>query len=218
VRNRSLLAATVGALFALSIVGPRLAAGDGLPADKAVASGRHVQVIAPGTNMELLHSTLKTSAPTDLVLQVTLECTILTQLITGGTHEESAMSKGDILVWAEFDDVIVPIQDTSAPADHTAGTGTDADKVTFCNRTYQRSVTDSENPSDGTDTISDYIETKSAHSFNWMLLNAGSGTHTIRVLANLTVESTPDSLAKAYVGNRTLIVEPARLANDAVIS
>lgn len=195
-------------------------------ANKAAASGRQVVVAAPGANVELLSVVMKTSKPEDLILQVTLECTIFTQLDTGGSTApgatSSAYSHGSVQVWVTVDGNIVPISDSSMPPQNPADqtVGTDADKVTFCDREYQRTVTDGENPLDGLDRTQDYIRTKSSHAFNWIRLNTGSGTHTIRVLANLTAVAMGqmDTTAQALVGNRTLIVEPTKTAVNAVVS
>ena len=64
-----------------------------------------------------------------------------------------------------------------------------------------------------------------------MRLNAGSGDHTIVVKADLATsdqcEGAPDfpdtatfggECANGYVGNRTLVVEPTKLANNAQIN
>jgi hypothetical protein len=45
----------------------------------------------------------------------------------------------------------------------------------------------------------------------------GSGTHTIVVKATLTEATNGDATAEAVIGNRSLIVEPETLANDATI-
>lgn len=213
-------AGAVAALLLMSQIGTS-AVAEHQPANKAVASGNKVQVFAPGESIELMRATLKTSNPTDLLLEVNLECTILTALTTGGENSALSQASGDIRVWLEFgngdDVIIVPINDVSAKASEDRVGGDDSDKVTFCNRTYQREVTDTENDDDGTDTIDDYIETKSAHSFSWVLLNAGSGVHDVVVRADLTTATIGDATATAMVGNRTLIVEPTKMANDAAV-
>lgn len=218
-----LLYAAVGGLLAAAIAGPNIAIGAGTPANKAVASGSKVIAMGPGTDVELLRATIKTSAPKDLALHVTLECSILTELITGGENSQSSTATGDVRVWIEFDNKIIPINQVSQPArdPDSRPVGDDTDKVTFCNRTYHREVTDTEdqgdNDPDGTDTTHDYIDTKSANAFNWMLLNAGSGTHSIVVKADLKTETAGDAVAEAYVGNRMLIVDPVKMANNASV-
>jgi hypothetical protein len=101
----------------------------------------------------------------------------------------------------------------------------------FCDRTYHRTVTDQESPADGIDQESDYIRTKAANAFNWLRFNAGSGVHEVVVKADLETsdpscaanELAPNApgpnatCAQAYVGNRTLIVEPTKTANNAVM-
>ena len=227
-------------LFAAPMIAEAVGPSQAQPANKASASGRKLVVFGPGEGVELLKTTMKTSKTQDLVLQVSLECSILTQLLTN-EQQKSSLSQAKVLVWVEIDGAIVPIEDSSG------GTvaGNDSDKVTFCDRTYQRTVSNSQQPGATSTTTTpvdqeaDYIRTKSANAFNWLRLNAGSGTHDIVVRATLsntnpscgyttqTGEPSPTapmlgtsnaSCAQAYVGNRTLIVEPTRTANNAVIN
>jgi hypothetical protein len=220
--KKSLLAGFAGALLALALVGQHVAIGAGTPANKAVASGSKVVAFAPGLDVPLMSASMKTSAPTDLLLEVNLECSILTHLITGGEglSTDSATATGDIRIWVEFDGKKVPINSIGSGAG-AEQIGDDTDKVTFCNRTYSRTVTDTEdqgdNDPDGLDEEDDYISTKGAHSFRWVRLNTGSGMHTIVVKADLSTETAGDAVAEAYVGNRTLIVEPTKMANNAVV-
>ena len=215
--KRTLIASAVAVVATLLITGPYSAFGTHTPANKAVASGSKIEEIAPGTNKVLMQATLRTSKPQDLLIGVNLECTILTSLITGGENAESSTARGEVRVWTELDGNIVPINTISSGRNEAPAPGDETDKITFCDRTYSRSVTDTENDDDGTDTESDFIRTKSAHSFQWVRLNAGSGVHTIVVKADLTVNTAGDAVAEAIVGNRTLIVEPERFANDASV-
>ena len=199
------------------------------PANKAAASGRTRVEIAPQTLRELLRTIVRTSKPEDLILQVSLECSILTSLVTDN-DTPLATSLGRVRVWVEIDGRVVPIADTSAPPQNTNFTGDKArDSVVFCDRTYRRTVTDLEGDLRRLiDRESDYIRTKSANAFNWLRLNLGSGLHTIVVKGDLTVgdetrvcpstESATTTCSQAYVGNRTLIVEPTRTAVNAVIN
>ena len=70
---------------------------------------------------------------------------------------------------------------------------------------------------DGDDTIQLYLKTRAAHAFDWVRLNLGSGIHVIEVKAQLTAQATGMGTAKALVGKRTLVAQPAKLANDASI-
>jgi hypothetical protein len=191
------------------------------PADKVVASGSKLAVLGPGDSVPILQATLKTSSPTDLILGVAMECSIFTRLVTGPSDQggtDTATASGHVRAWVEIDGKIVPINSVSSSTiGATPTAGNDSDKVTFCNRTYSRTVTDAENPLDGQDIEDDFIDTKSANSFNWLRLNMGSGAHTIVVKATLTESAQGDATAEAVIGNRSLIVEPEKLANDASI-
>ncbi|MDQ1685412.1 MAG: hypothetical protein QOC82_2149 [Frankiaceae bacterium] len=196
--------------------------GGGTPANKAVAAGSHLAVISANQTQTLLTATFKTSKPEDLLLSVSAECSILTQLVTNNDNP-SADAQAGVHMWLTLDGKVIPVQDASTPPqDPNASAAGDPakDGVTFCDREYQRTVTDNESPADGIDTISDYIRTKSAHAFSWVRLNAGSGDHTVALVAtfNNSTSGDPGNVAQAIIGNRTLIIEPTKLANNAVIS
>jgi hypothetical protein len=218
VKRRKLSTALLGALVGVILASTQGVFATHTPADKVVASGSTIAEFAPGTDVPILSATLRTSKPTDLILNVNMECSILTALTTGPGSSDSAAATGDIRAWVEIDGNTVPINSVSSPPQNPPRPGDPrVDGVTFCNRTYSRTVTDSENPLDGTDTEDDYIDTKSANSFTWLRLNMGAGIHTIVVKANLFAGTVNDASARAYIGNRSLIVEPSKLANDATI-
>lgn len=173
------------------------------PANKVSASGSTMEVFDPGT-VTLLTEKVKTSNPTDLILGATLECSITTDVTTVGSDDQKAV--GLIRVWVEIDNVPVPV----SADDKGAG------KVVFCNRTYQR-VTQL-GSDDNSDSIRTFIETRDANGFNWMALNVGSATHTITLKAELTTTATANASAKAVVGNRTLIIEPVKSANNEAVT
>jgi hypothetical protein len=211
-------AALVGA--AAVAVPTTMAAGGGTPANKAVAAGSRLQVIGANQTQTLLSATFKTSKTTDLLITASLECTILTALTTNNANPTAAARSG-VRAWLTLDGKVVPITDTSAPPQDPAdnGNGSSAlDGVNFCDREYARTVTDAEDPADGIDETSDYIRTKSAHSFSWVRLNAGSGMHTLQLVGQFNDSQTSTGDAQAFVGNRTLVIEPTKLANDAVIA
>ncbi len=210
------------------------------PADKAVAAGSTMQDLAPSaTGTQIMQATFKTSKPEDLLMSVSLECSIMTDVFVPGADPMTGTSTGEaagaIKVWLTIDSdtTIVPITDTSAPPQDPSQqrTGGEADKVTFCDRDHRVTVTDTETTKDGTDALDEYQFTKSANDFNWVRLNAGSGTHTVKVWAEFipadpndtqnvpgSTANTNGSTAQGFVGNRTLIIEPTKLANNAVIS
>jgi hypothetical protein len=224
--RRALIAGTAVAAIGTAVPVTLAATGtsSAQPADKAVAAASKTAVFAPDTNKTLLSATFKTSNPEDLLISMSAECSILTNtVITGGpnTATDSASAGGRIRVWLELDGKVVALQSTSTPPqDPSAQPAGDAsDKVTFCDQVHQRSVTDNESDQDGTDGSTDYLQTKSSAAFNWVRLNAGSGTHTLVVKADLLLDTPTGtgSYAQAVVGNRTLVIEPTKLANNAVI-
>lgn len=220
VRGGATAAAGVLLFAGVSTLVPTGATATHQPADKVVAAGSKLEVIGPNAETTILTSTLRTSKPTDLILAVSMECSIFTRLVTGPSGDggtDSATAAGHIRVWVEIDGQIVPINSMSEPPQLTPPGGSEDDKVTFCNRTYSRTVTDAEDPLDGQDIEDDYIATKNANAFNWLRLNLGSGVHTIVVKATLLQQTAGDATAEAVIGNRSLIVEPAKLANDATI-
>jgi len=154
---------------------------------------------------------MSTSKPTDLTLQVSLECSILTTVTNVGTS--TATASGQVRVWTEVDGQIVPIESTSEPPQSTPEGGTDADKVVFCDRTHTVEFM----PTTETETLKQFQETKNADGFNWLRFNVGAGEHTIAVRADLKSQAV-NGTAEAIVGNRTLIVDPSHMANNAVIS
>ena len=175
------------------------------PANKVSAAGSTAVVSAPGEDVVLLSEKVKTSKPSDLILSVTLECVITTELTTVGNDSQSA--EGRVRVWVEIDDKPVPVS-----ADDPAA---DSGRVTFCDRLEERATTlfDDEDA-----TIRTLVRTGHAEGFNWMALDVGSATHTIEVHAQLVTSATESASALAAVGKRTLIVEPTKSANDEAVT
>lgn len=200
------------------------------PADKAYASGANTEPIEAGTGEIILTAKMRTSKPTDLMFHVTLECAILTKLLTtnpttGTSAANTASTAANIQVWIEqVGRGIVPIKSSSEPPQNgsTPNSGDDTDKVTFCHREEGRQVTNSEAGANEIDTEQTYQDTKTANAFNWVLLNAGSGVYTYNVKASITEAGgntcTKDFAAQtcsnAFIGNRTLLIVPTKMAND----
>ncbi|HEX9774531.1 MAG TPA: hypothetical protein VGB83_03000 [Actinomycetota bacterium] len=187
------------------------------PADKPFAAASKVIRSGPTEGVELLRATVKNAKPTDLILQVSLECALVTDTILLGSTtpgaQDSTRATATVRAWITIDDVVVPII-----SEGSGEPGDDTDKVTFCNRVFERTVQDTEDPEDGYDGSRDYIATKSANSFNWVRLNMGSGLHTISLWAEVEADATGASAADAYIGNRSLVGIPGKFANDATIT
>ncbi|MGH9998741.1 MAG: hypothetical protein ACRD90_02635, partial [Nitrosopumilaceae archaeon] len=123
-------------------------------------------------------------------------------------------------IWLEVDGQVVPI-----------GAGDDG-KVTMCDRTYNISTNildqiqklcSAVGALDGGTTtckesyFNSFIDTKDAHGWNWVVLNLGSGEHTVEVYSEFVDEEDVigEGTASVTVGKRSLIILPQNLSNDA---
>lgn len=203
-RNTKTLLA-VGALLALALplvsgsLGDATMASDtsSNAANKTSAAGSTVEILSTVAPTSVLSTTIKTSAPQDLIFSVTLECALWTTVQTVGNDLSEAQAKVTIQVL--FDGHPVPV----------SGAGDDG-VVVFCDRLHRQETTgfDDENA-----TIKNYLATREANGFNWILPDVGSGVHTVDVQATFLTRTVGDgALAQAGVGHRTLIVEPTHLA------
>ncbi len=188
-----------GVLVGLVAAGALPAAAEHEPANKVSASGSTIEVAGPQEEIVLLSETVKTSKPTDLILSVSLECSIVTNVTTVGN--DTSYANGHLEVWIEIDGQPVLVSADDEDGGH----------VVFCNRSYQRSTSmfDDEDA-----TIETFFDTRTANAFNWMALDVGSATHTIEVKGRLAQEASDNAEAEVVVGDRTLIVEPTKSAND----
>ncbi|HWH28590.1 MAG TPA: hypothetical protein VNU26_06440, partial [Mycobacteriales bacterium] len=89
------------------------------PADKPFAAASKTLRSGPTPRIELLSATVKNSKPTDMVLQVSLECGLITDTILLGSStpgaQDSTRATGTVRAWIEVDGKIVPIISSSAP-------------------------------------------------------------------------------------------------------
>ncbi|MHB8585092.1 MAG: hypothetical protein ACYDDF_04565 [Thermoplasmatota archaeon] len=175
------------------------------PADKMAVAGSALAIAGPGSQIAILTGQMKTSAPEDAVISVSLECSILTNLTTVGNDNQHAF--GQIEVWVELDGTPVPVSHDD--------TGPDAGHVVFCDRAAAQSTSGFNFDSNAT--INSFQSTRTADSFNWITLNMGAGNHTFVVKATLTQTATNRATAFAAIGKRTLVVDPTKLAVNAEI-
>lgn len=216
--SRRLPAAVLAALLALAAVALFLSASGGgstatathTPADKVVASGSTVEVGEPGQELTLLSGTLRSSAPSDLLISVTAECAIATDLTTEGN--DTAEATGVAEVWVEVDGTAIGVNNVGTST--TTAEPQDDGKAVFCQRAYRRETSMFD---DQDATIKTFLRTREASGFNWVALNVGKGIHTVEVLAELTETTVNEATADVAIGDRTVIVEPAKLANDASV-
>ena len=238
--RHAVLAVAVTALVGVAL-NPIGAIATHEPADKMAAAGSDLKQVDDAT--PILSETMRVSSTSDLILQTTVECSILTRLVTGEgatAQNDSAFAFGSVKLWIEVDGKRVPVGQGDAIAPDADDPGTDENdegEATFCNRAYDRTVDDSEN-GDGVDTEDDYIRTRTANAFNWVAFDAGKAYDvgndnivTVRLMADF--DERPSSCgadgqadgtelsglaanadcADAFVGSRTLIVEPTHASN-----
>lgn len=181
------------------------------PADKTAvsASESEEEFIEDGASATLLTETLRVSNPTDLILGVTAECSILSEIATQGN--DMARTEGQLTLHVTVDGEHVPVSD----ADEDDG------RVVFCNRVYERETTlfDDEDAR-----IEDFLATRQANAFNWVALDAGEldsdgdGLLDVVVTAEYEEDNTSgengDADSEGVVGNRTLVIEPTKAKND----
>jgi hypothetical protein len=184
--------------------------GGNLPADKVTVAASKIDEFSPNADITLLSAQMRTSNPADLTFSVSLECSIITSVTTMGNDSQSAF--GEVKVWVEIDGRNVGV----LPA--TQGQSDDG-KVVFCNRTYSSTTngfSEAGNSGNQDPTITTFENTKAANAFNWVALNVGNGIHTISIHATLSqqvTDSTKD-MAKAVVGNRTVVVDTTETAQN----
>lgn len=188
------------------------------PADKGAVAGSENEIVVfdgddPIEDRTIFSEFIRTSSPADLLISVAAECAISTEIITVGNDASEASGEVRLTVLLDGDPI---------PVDGVVSGGTeDEGIVVFCNRVYGRetSMFDDEDA-----TIRSYIRTKASHSFNWITLNVGSGIHVLEVLASLEATTQGDGTedldpsAMAAIGNRTLIIESVKFANDEEIT
>jgi hypothetical protein len=203
-------------------------------ADKASAAASDLDTIGDASEV-VLEQNMKVSSTSDLILQTTAECSILTSLMTEGgpdAETESDGAFGQVEMWITIDEERVPVSTDDG------GDG----EVVFCNRAYQRTVTDNEDPLDGLDSEDDFIRTRSANGFNWMAFDvgkeydkpgipAGDENNNVKLELHARYTKQPQecptreaddaigepytlTCADAFVGSRTLIVEAVHAINN----
>lgn len=207
--RRSLAAVAAGLIAIVGILSyAEQALAEGGPANKVAAVGTQTEHFDDAT--PVLEEQLKVSSPADLILSLTAECSIITELTTGGESPDSSSAEGQVEMWITIDGTPVPVSSTEG----------DDGGVVFCNRAYGRSVEDTEGDGD-VDSEDDYIRTRTATAFNWLALDTGfaydsleNGQNILDVVvwADYTASTEGEAVADAWVGARSLIIEPTNAA------
>lgn len=190
------------------------------PADKVVASANVDDIVfaAEGETVQLLEETFRTSTTSDLLLHISSECSITTEVTTVGNDLEAARGQLKYFLTISTDGSEERPIGIAQTADHPTepGSAEDNGNVVFCDRKYERETTmfDDEDA-----TIRTFMETRTANAFNWVQLNAGRGIHTVRLYASYSDADTTDGgESTGVVGRRTMIIEPVKMKNDEHVS
>lgn len=188
-----------------------------LPADKIAAAASNTDVIGANDTQVLLSETMKVSSPTDLILSLTAECSILTSVATLGDGTSEAF--GQVQMQVTIDGQPVPVQDSSFGTPQ----GDDTGEVVFCNRLHRQRTAGFDDTGEDDNEIEAFLETRNANAFNWISINPArydadsDNILEIEVLGtfNTNIVSDPGAApaqAVAVVGNRSLVVEPVKLS------
>jgi hypothetical protein len=208
-------------LVAAALTAGYLAQGSfaaGIPANKTAASGSETEVVGANTSAVILSETVKINNPTDLIIDVSAECALMTQ-VTNGADGNTSRAYGQIKMWVTIDGKYVPV----------SAEDTDHGQVVFCSRVQAQQWTDSNDPVKGNDDKDDrlrqYLDTRDSTAFNWMALNVGenyTGTsdnvHLVQLHATWTTSTAGAAVAQAIVGNRTMILEPVKAWNREAVT
>lgn len=204
----------VAAVAVAALLLPLGTANESPAANKAAAAGSdfvHLgTAVAPLGPITILATEIKAGGPQDVVIQVALECSLITDVYstTIDDHPEGYTAIGRA-------EAHVDIQVLLDGAPVTIG-GEDDGSVTFCDRVHQQEIRDIDEDT-GNFTIRQLQETMTANAFNWVALDLGSGLHTVEVVATITAANTEGSFAQGAIEKRTLIVEPVDFAHGATI-
>jgi len=206
------------AILVLALVGSGAQATH-QPANKVAASASIDEAVflEDGDTELLLEETFKTSKSMDLLLQVSAECSIVTDVITNGNEMESAGGQLTVNLTISTNggtERPIGVTSTSPPANMPGVPGDDGG-VVFCDQKYLRDIMRLGDNNNDDARFRTFLSTRSATGFNWVQLNAGSGLHTVKAYASYAEEETStDATAEGAVGRRTLIIEPVRMKND----
>ncbi len=235
-------AATAGVLALGYLAQGTLAASGGTPANKAYVSGSSLEIMStvatPGNpatlEKELGTAHVKMSNPTDLLLTVSAECALWTNVATQGDDDNEAIAR--VEVWITIDGKVVPVaaDDTGTVDNDDPDKQSSKGHVVFCNRAQRLKTEGFTEDSEQDNVIRLYNRTRTANAFTWGALNVGSGYDSpangnnildivvharlvAKVGSSMAAQTVDNPAAKAAVGKRTLVVEPTKMAHNATL-
>jgi hypothetical protein len=214
-RTTAVLVPWLIAAMLMVVIATRQPGQAGMAANKAGAASSKIEMAEENEDKIVLSKKIKTGGPQDLILAVTAECSIVTNVQTIANETDDQSASGHIETWVTINGKPV-------------ANGDGVERVVFCDRTYHRKITNFSDDDDETnDTIQTYFNTRSSHAFNWVALDVGSGIWQIDVHVKLSrgaeakcteaqVLGTEDGTCSlAVIGNRTLVIDPAHFGHGA---
>jgi hypothetical protein len=193
---------------------PLGSAGEANAANKTVAAASTFEYLGTADDplgpTPIFDTYVKTGGPADIIIQVSLECSLLTDVYSSTVQDHpegyTAIGKAEahVVVWVLLDGQPVKL----APNDDG--------KVTFCDRVHQQEIRDIDEDT-GNFTIRQFQDTMSANAFNWIALDLGSANHHVQVMATIEAANTEGSFAQGAIEKRTLVLEPVQFANGATL-
>lgn len=246
------IAATV-AILTVALAATNFSTVSADPANKTTYGSSQVGALAASSGWYTIASAdIKTSSPSDLIVRHNQECTIHTGLnLDQNTETATSAIREDIRL------VVHRADGTTETIPAVPGTDDDG-VITMCGRAYHidtnvlstvydlcafvesldldgDGVPDNEDICEGDEVYFDsFIRSKSAHSWDWVVMDLGAGTHTVEVQANLIneLDSVGDGNGKKgkatngcdgedpacvdtilEIGKRNLIITEDKLAN-----
>jgi hypothetical protein len=174
-------------------------------ANKVAAAASEIEILSPqiddgfsSVTVPALSVPVKMSPGMDLILSLTMECALWTNLATTGNDAAESMAR--VIAEVLIDGVAVPISSE-----------TEQTEVVFCDRVQQTTTSDFD---DQNAKIENFMATRSANAFNWIALDLEGQAgvpHTVDVIVQLVGEVQGTATTQAGIGARSLIVEPVQL-------
>ncbi|HEY4482545.1 MAG: hypothetical protein A2027_02065 [Thermodesulfovibrio sp. RBG_19FT_COMBO_41_18] len=198
-----------GAFSVLAIVGMLLMIAPNVYAQSVASQKAYFgsgtnEIVAPEGDI-MLYGQIKTSQVGDLLIGVSMECSLWTatsNTATKGGGKTTSSSRAAVNVTVYVDG-------------HAVENQAEPGQVVYCDREQTVNLTFSSETVLITDaiTLEIFLKTKNANHFNFYYNDLGSGVHTVEVYVDSMVEFSPDSPqvvvdgTRAAIGKRSLIIE-----------
>ncbi len=142
---------------------------------------------------DVLSAQIKTGEPKDLVIDVSAETALVTSAKLSGTTGGEALAEVQIQVLVDGKPAV-------------------PGPVTFDNRLLRVTGDLTHHVDPALVTIEDhwievYMETKSAHAFNFAIENMGTGVHDVVVQAKLKTDANLNGLADVAIGHISMVID-----------